>query len=192
MDPIILDNALPASFMREIEHTLTSVEFDWHCNQTVTYNNPELVSQFIQNDTNITETRAFVHRFYYESKKASGYCDFIRPILYFIEHVIPVTSIERIRAVLAPRDYRFSGNYNVPHVDLHTPHNTLIYYVNDSDGGTVLFNERFDGNPNTSKKTIAHEIQAKRGRIVIFDGLQYHTGRIPANQDKMLININFT
>lgn len=191
MTPIILDNALPISFVNEIEFTLSNVEFNWHYNSNISYDSQELVDQFIVNDPNIVETRGFVHRFFFEGKKASTYCDFIRPILYFVENNVSINSIERIRGVLAPRDV-FPGKYNVPHVDMHSPHKTLIYYVNDSDGGTILFKEHHSGNIyNPSKKTIAHEIQAKKGRIVIFDGLCYHTGRIPVENDKMLININF-
>jgi hypothetical protein len=192
MEPIILDNVLPASFVAELEHTLTSIEFDWHCNPTISYGTSGRSNEFVQNDINIVETRAFVHRFYYENKKASTYCDFVRPILYFIENRIPVNSIQRIRAVLAPKESEHSGKYNTPHIDLTIPHKTLIYYVNDSDGCTILFNEKYNGSYDPSKKTIAHEIQAKRGRIVIFDGLQYHTGKIPVSSDKILININFT
>lgn len=192
MEPIILDNLLPPSFVNDIERTVCSIEFDWHCNPAVSYDNPTLVNGFLNNDSNIIETRGFIHRFYFDNQKASPYCDLIRSILYFTEKIIPVNSIERIRGVLAPRDFEFAGKYNVPHVDLSKPHYTLIYYVTDSDAGTILFNEKYANQYDPSKKTIAHEIQAKRGRIVIFDGLQYHTGRIPVKQDKILININFT
>jgi hypothetical protein len=191
MDPIILDNVLPTSFVNELEYTLTSVEFDWHYNSLVSYSDKNLTDKFMKNDSNILDTRGLIHRFYFDNTKSSSYCDFVRPILYFIENIIPVNSLERIRGVLAPRDI-YAGKYNVPHIDINTPHQTLIYYVTDSDGGTILFNEKYNGEYDTSKKTIAQEIQAKRGRIVIFDGLQYHTGRIPVSKDKILININFT
>jgi len=191
MDPIIIDDLLPASFVNELEYTLTNVGFDWHYNPAVSYSNQELTDSFIKNDPNILETRGLIHRFYFDKTKSSQYCDFVRPILYFIEKIVPVNSLERIRGVLAPRDI-YPGKYNAPHIDLNIPHKTLIYYVTDSDGGTILFNEKYNGTYDPSKKTIAQEIQAKRGRVVIFDGLQYHTGRIPVEQDKVLININFT
>ena len=191
MEPIILDNALPRSFMNELEYTLTNIEFDWHYSPAVSYSNTELSTQFLKNDSNIMETRGFLHRVYFDKQKASSYCDFIRPILYFIEDIVPVNTLERMRCVMAPKEPGHPDKYNTPHVDLTIPHKTLIYYVNDSDGGTVLFNERYTGQYDPSKKTVAQEIQAKRGRIVIFDGLQYHAGRIPADRDKFLININF-
>ena len=196
MDPIILDDFLPQSYVNEIFHTLTMVEFDWHLRPYISYGGDWIIDDFVKNDSNIVETRAFSHRFFFENEKLSSYCDFIRPILYFVEEKtnLEVKKIERMRAVLAPRNTQYQGKYNVPHVDLGYHHFTLIYYVDDSDGGTVIFKQKHDPDEkiaNSDKKDILTEIECKKGRAVIFDGLHYHTGRIPAHQDKILININF-
>jgi hypothetical protein len=194
MEPLILDNVLPESYVAEIEHTLTKVEFDWHFRDRISYGNDPVTEKFVENDANIIESRAFVHRFFHDKEKLSQYCDFIRPILYFVEPHTMVTELLRMRGVFVPRDLGLKGRYNVPHIDTKTPHKTLIYYVNDSDGGTIIFNEKYDfsvGHVTSDKKTIKQIVQAKRGRMLIFDGTHYHTGMIPAYQDKILININF-
>jgi hypothetical protein len=198
MEPRILDNLLPETFVSEIEHTLTRPEFDWHYKASIAYeDNSGLLQEAMAADPNIRETRGFAHRFYYENTKFGPYCDFIRPILYFIEDKagIPVNSIERIRAVLIPPEPLIKDCYNMPHVDLNYPHKTLIYYVNDCDSGTILFKEKYDFTkvwPDPSRKTIEHRIESKRGRCVVFDGATYHTGIFPEKNDKILININFT
>jgi hypothetical protein len=77
---------------------------------------------------------------------------------------------------------------------MREPHKTLIYYVNDADGGTIIFNEKHNltlDDLNTDQKTINTVDKAKRGRVVIFDGDHYHTGIIPTEKNKILININF-
>ena len=196
MKPLILDNILPESYVNELEHTLTMVEFDWHLRPSISYGGGPVVSEFEKNDHNIRESRGFSHRFFYEKQK-SQYCDFVRPIMYFIESKtdIKINSIERMRAVYAPSEYQNREFYNVPHVDMGIPHLTLIYYVNDCDSGTILFKEKYDPNNNgvdTRAKTFEQYVEAKRGRILIFDGLTYHTGKIPGEIDKILININFT
>ena len=67
-------------------------------------------------------------------------------------------------------------------MDNETPHYTGIYYVNDCDGDTFLF----DGTKEIAK------ISPKKGRIVIFDGKTLHAGSHPYNSDfRMVINFNF-
>jgi hypothetical protein len=70
--------------------------------------------------------------------------------------------------------------------------NSAIYYVNDNDGDTILFKEKYvSGIVDTSKKTIDYSVEPTRGRILIFDGLTFHTGKIPSNNIKLLLNFNF-
>jgi hypothetical protein len=42
------------------------------------------------------------------------------------------------------------GKYQMPHVDSDQPHKVFLYYVNDADGDTYFFNEKFSGEPVTS------------------------------------------
>ena len=67
----------------------------------------------------------------------------------------------------------------------------MIYYVNDSDGDTIFFNEKHTGTIDNSKKTISQRITPKKNKCIIFDGLQYHAGSTPKNSHRMFININF-
>ena len=89
------------------------------------------------------------------------------------------------------KDSSFGDFYNIPHVDLATPHKTLIYYVNDSDGDTLIFKERYYGKADYSAKTIEKTITPKANRAVIFDGLKYHTGSVPTKNNRIIINMNF-
>ena len=71
-----------------------------------------------------------------------------------------------------------------PHTDLPTPHSVLIYYVNDADGATVLFDDN---------KNIIKEVEPKKGRILLFNGAILHGGGIPRNSNRCIVNfdINF-
>ena len=71
-----------------------------------------------------------------------------------------------------------------PHTDLNIRHFALIYYVNDSDGSTVLFDEN---------KNIIKEVEPKKGRILLFNGAILHGGGIPRNSNRCIVNfdINF-
>jgi len=68
-----------------------------------------------------------------------------------------------------------------PHVDLPFPHTVVLYYVNDADGDTVIFDK---------DKNIVKRISPKRGRILMFDGTMYHGGGIPKDGPRCAINFD--
>ena len=81
-----------------------------------------------------------------------------------------------------------------PHVDSPHPHVATIFYLNDSDGNTVIFNERFEGTPeiDENKLTVQKEIEPKANRLLIFDGHYIHTGHVPAHHNnRVILNSNF-
>ena len=61
------------------------------------------------------------------------------------------------------------------HIDISMPHLVVLYYVNNSDGDTIIGNNR---------------ITPKRGKAVLFDGSLYHTAEQPRNNLRCVININ--
>jgi len=78
---------------------------------------------------------------------------------------------------------------HTPHTDFSIPHVTCIYYVNNSDGDTLIYNEKEDCGEFTIKKRVS----PKKNRLIIFDGDQYHTGHSPVKyRNRILINTNFT
>jgi hypothetical protein len=94
-------------------------------------------------------------------------------------------------------------NYeNGAHVDISYEHRTALFYFNDSDGDTIVYNERFDPDygPDTNsfyKEKITHLTQLtavtpKANRLFIFDGLHYHTGTTPTTVPRRVVmNINY-
>ena len=77
---------------------------------------------------------------------------------------------------------------HTPHIDLDVPHLTTILYLNDSDGVTVIYNEKEESIYYTVKKTI----EPKKNRLVLFDGEHYHTGHSPSRTStRILLNSNF-
>lgn len=80
---------------------------------------------------------------------------------------------------------------HAPHTDLDYPHVTSIFYLTDSDAETVIYNEKYDGNPYPEKLTVKKKILPKENRLLIFDGLYFHTGYSPSNyKRRVLINTN--
>ena len=77
---------------------------------------------------------------------------------------------------------------DTPHVDLddEEEHTVVLYYVIDSDGDTIIYNEREE----TSTYTEKQRVTPKQGRVVIFDGRQYHTAQQPTKGTRCIVNYN--
>ena len=77
---------------------------------------------------------------------------------------------------------------DTPHIDLDEgfEHIVVLYYVIDSDGDTIIYNERTESSSYTEKQRVS----PKQGRVVIFDGGQYHTAQQPKNGVRCVVNYN--
>jgi hypothetical protein len=70
------------------------------------------------------------------------------------------------------------------HTDYSYEHTTAIFYLNSSDGNTLLFDRE-----GTNLLT---EVEPIENRLLIFDGLLQHTGHSPSmHKSRVLINMNF-
>ena len=74
-----------------------------------------------------------------------------------------------------------------PHVDIDDfRHFVVLYYVCDSDGDTVIYNETEESETYTIKQSIT----PKQGRMVIFDGGLFHAAEQPLNSTRCIVNYN--
>ena len=72
-----------------------------------------------------------------------------------------------------------------PHIDLiDTDHFVMLYYVSDSDGDTIIYNEKEKSKSYTIKK----KVTPKQGRVVLFDGRLYHTAEQPNVDKRCIVN----
>ncbi len=82
--------------------------------------------------------------------------------------------------------------YDNPHIDIGYEHLVCLYYVNDSDGDTFLFNKTKKDGPisKDSKLEILKRVSPKKGRAVLFDGSRYHSSSGPTKDIRCIINFN--
>ena len=71
-----------------------------------------------------------------------------------------------------------------PHVDIVGEHFVMLYYVCDSDGDTIIYNEQI----KSDNYTVQKRITPKQGRVVLFDGSYYHTAEQPLNNIRCVVN----
>jgi len=81
-----------------------------------------------------------------------------------------------------------------PHVDYTTPHNVLLFYLNDSIGDTIVYEEKcLDGVTNVMylednpQLTVAHRITPEAGKAVCFDGAHYHANEWPRSDERRIV-----
>ncbi len=76
---------------------------------------------------------------------------------------------------------------DTPHIDINRKkHLVALYYVCDSDGDTIIYNERV----KSENYTIKRRVTPKQGRMVIFDGTLYHTAEQPLHSTRCVVNYN--
>jgi hypothetical protein len=196
MYPLIIDNFLPSMYQQSIESLVTGSEFPWIFNNYSVSQEP--LTQFFHIDEPYKEHIQFRHIFVYDGKIKSDYFKYIVPLFSAFEQTTgkKIKSYFRIKAnLLMPQS---GTTVQQPHVDnmleytrssIVTDKLTLLYYVNDSDGDTILYNQHYSGKP-IGLVTEQQRVSPVKNRAIIFDSNQVHAGSCPNNSDyRMVINI---
>ena len=144
---------------------------------------------------NAIDSSAFTHKLFgkWENHKTFAYEAFL-PLVYKIEnHLENTHELIRLQTVLTNYQHGFSThNYNLPHVDYPCPHISAVYYLNETDGDTWLFDQYYQENIDQKTYTVKQRITPKPNRLLMFDGLQYHTASNPImHNNRLIANLNF-
>lgn len=91
-----------------------------------------------------------------------------------------------------PLETKLRKEYDNIHVDVGYEHLVCLYYVNDSDGDTFLFDRTTKDGPMPKDKTpeIIKRVSPKKGRVVLFNGNRYHSSSGPTKDVRVIINFN--
>lgn len=194
---LIIDDLLNEEEIGSIEKQLYDSFFPWYltierddAGNFYTVSRSMVKDQW-KNDKNLVDRGQFTHLFFdtknNECIQNSNYINEpIKILLAFAKKMnieIYYQNILRVKAnlIMQHKDYT-KTSYGIPHVDSSDKHYALIYYVNDCDGDTVLFNE--------SEKVFAR-ISPKKGRLLMFNGNILHAGGHPSvSQSRCVINFN--
>ena len=198
----VIDNFLPRSYHRELLELMSGPNFPWHFNSNIAYEGQDGGSVY---------EHGFTHVFWDENIgfRAGNvqYGNFWRPGLLSIMDVVSEehnlmaveqfdyqSPILRSRADMTTAAPILRSKANLltatsdnfthsPHKDFEFNNIGTIYYVNDSDGDTILYGLNGE---------ISDRVSPKANRLVIFQGNQLHTGCSPnKTKSRILINSNF-
>ena len=186
---LVFDDIIDLEYQEKIKKVLLSdyeykgYEFPWYFTQDVT--NPL--------NSNTQKRSAFYHGYVVSDDDTIGTIDSVFHYLFvpLIDNSCSkidkqdVTLIKGRSFLQLPINYK-GEREDTPHVDIVGEHFVMLYYVCNSDGDTIIYNEQV----KSDRYTVQKRITPKQGRVVLFDGSYYHTAEQPLNNIRCVVNYN--
>ena len=185
---LVIDDFVTLEYQEKIKQELLGVNnnFPWFHTEDVTdageltsQHRPALAHQYVNlNDDDVSEIESIFHHLF--TPLLSKACQHLK---------MPQTEVIQGRSFLQfPLRNIDTSVVDTPHIDLDEgeEHIVVLYYVIDSDGDTVIYNERTKSLTYTEKQRVT----PKQGRVVIFEGGQYHTAEQPTKGTRCIVNYN--
>ena len=175
---MVLKDLVPLYYRKHLEKLiLDNKEFKWTFFTDSVYPDTDKLFQFIH----------FVNL---DGEAISPYNDDIMKLLGYFELKtgLKVKRVNRIKVnLLTRRDVTEEDNNKGMHRDLYDDEDSknyisMVYYVNDSDGDTIVFDEDF--------KTVLERCSPESGTAIWFKSSKLHTATIPKFTDVRVV-INF-
>lgn len=199
--PIILDNLIDEETQNQIEDAMFDIKWKFVMDNTSPYN-PKLMGM---------KYRKFLSPFEYnispsiqaDLKNNLKGLKLINPVLQKTFNYINF-DVKKIRRCMAGiQGVQVIREKNIicePHINCENPHLVLLYYVNNSDGETILYDKFIDNfleeeifDPDLIEKyqfNIVKKIMPKQGRILLFDGRNYHSASSPTTGVRCIITLD--
>jgi hypothetical protein len=190
--PIILEseNFLSKEMVSDFRDFVLSENMVWRYNSCGTVQNYDIDNHAVILD-GMKNTPQFVHVLYHNGRPVSDLYDYIMQIF---ENFINFYNIEKksvLRAKINLNTKNYEGSMSPAHVDYNFPHYVFLYYFNNSDGDTIIFNEKYDGEKKYSLEENSR-LSPQEGKAILFDGTHYHSPSLPKDSDeRAVLNIAF-
>ena len=185
---LVIDDFVSPEYQEKIKKELMGLDnnFPWHYVEDVTsagdYDSQyraALAHQYVEidDDDDSSEIVSVYHHLF--TPMLSKACQYLK---------MPEAEVLQGRSFLQFPLNLESKEIDTPHIDLDEgdEHIVVLYYVVSADGDTVIYNERTKSDTYTEKQRVT----PKQGRVVIFDGGQYHTAEQPKHGVRCIVNYN--
>jgi hypothetical protein len=195
----VIEN-IPDYFFMFLEEFLLSKDVPWYWNPSTSYipKKGDEVGYNVFEDGNTKETPQFTHSFIDGGRDVSKYAHFMSDVRDYInEFVMPIEKIVRVKANMLLKDENYPiDSYHPPHSDVfgdgYDNQWTFLYYINDSDGDTIIFDKEWDPENGGSipKLDIVQRCTPKVGNALLFKSNIYHASSPPKITDRRVV-LNF-
>jgi hypothetical protein len=178
----IIENFLPNAIFNRIKGVVNSHHFKWG-----RYEN--IVGTSVQQPPYKT-VDGFSNTVDIWNHKETGV---FLPLMDCVAEEIGVSPVEIIRTYvnLTTPQYNWKPeDIAYPHVDDIAPHSVSLFYIDNADGDTILF-DNFGPDMNQDFK-IHTKIRPEPNKLVIFNGSRFHSGNPPlTSRKRIVVNMNF-
>jgi len=211
---IVIDDAISPGYQDLLEEWATSPSSKWYFSKDIAL--PDNVIAEFNLDTRFGFSKPLFNKNHNFSDDQVGV---VLPLVYEATHKINY----KVQEILFSRSFITTplpnigpNDYDHIHVDTPEDHLVVLYYVNDSDGDTVFFDQTLtdilekqdlqsekeghtetffnksvlDAIDNVNKEDfkVIKRVTPKKGRVAIFNGLRYHSAIRPSNGHRIVIN----
>ena len=190
---LVFDDIIDLEYQEKIKNVLIGEEtfndyyFPWYFTQDVTN----------QKDKNSQKRSALTHQYVISEDDTdtvgtidSVFHDLFIPLLNKACNKVDKQNISIIKGrsfLQLPINYK-GKKEDTPHIDIIDSHFVMLYYVCDSDGDTIIYNEQ----KKSDNYTVQKRVTPKQGRVVLFDGNFYHTAEQPTDNVRCVVNYDLT
>lgn len=184
----IIENFTTTFHQRDLAEEILGEKFDW--NYRASTSGGECPNFAWIHDEHTEECCQFVQ----VTSSKSPVNQLLTPLLYNIANVVGCKlQLQRVKINLMLPDpaRKNPESYNRPHVDHSRPDAmTAIYYVNDSDGDTVIFENDYTGE-DPGPLRVTKRVTPKAGTLILFPSKLYHASSSPSKGVRSVINFIF-
>lgn len=202
-DLIVIDDFLPEKLQEKLD-LIAHNNFKWKYTDNTAYNEPSF-DHYLKNYSGVYNTIKdsgqmscpIFHVAAPSGETEEQWLDLVTTLVYFMFDRVPGSSISeyvRIKANLNTRKgEEYKGTIATPHVDTKYPGSkTILYYLNGSDGDTLIYNERYPDTLEGVPLTLRQRVTPKRGRAIIFDSDIVHSHMYNLESDtRLVLNLCF-
>ena len=176
----VLDNFIPTNRQNDLEQFIMSEFFRWYWNKTTIYNENKRKKWKTKNTI---DTGQFVSDILgvRTDKQITDYAKELYKGMKTIFKNINFDDTIRVKSNLNTNKTGYKKTSHQPihnDIDNKSKKKSIIYYVNDSDGDTIFFDDKL-------KET--KRVKPKKGRAIIFDSHILHCGCNPIKNDKRIV-----
>lgn len=188
-EPLVLDDFLDPRYADKIEEELLSYRFPWF-----------FAKDIAEDGENNTPRGNFgFSHFLYGPEEESAYFKYLFPIVEqaFLKSGLTFSRLIKARSFLhTPVPQEIRDTHDGIHTDTLEPHMVCLYYVNDSEGDTLLFDRtaaelgKLSADVKEDKLRCIKRILPRKGRALLFDGSHYHCSTPPEKSLRCVINFD--
>ena len=185
--PLVVDDFLPGIFLNILQDKILASTLPWYYY--------DFTTNYRKDGLGDRDVPLCIHDICIVNISMSDLHNILFPFFYYMDEQLNFR-LEEIHRIRANMTFKTEKSFPLPpHVDRSSNDFVFIFYLNDTDGDTILYNEKaIDTGPRVRRLTdvsIYRFIKPKANRLVIFEGDRFHSSSTSSTANRrVLLNFN--